>query len=132
MQRRLAERTAEVKALSLTSHGVPTALFAQACPAPCVVIDRNQLILDVNEPAQRWMQAEENSLVGKNIGHYLQIKSVPPLDEVVRQFGEGIRKVVTARLLHVRPGRLMMARANLCPAVVEGAESLAYFLIISD
>jgi len=132
MRRRLSDRDQVIKDLTLTSHGVPTVLFAQACPAPCFLVGHDQLILDVNEPAQRWMSTEQQALVGKNIGHYLQIKSVPPVDEIVRQFGDGVRRVFPARVLHLRPGRLVMARANICPAVINGTRDVAYFLLVSE
>ncbi len=132
MRRRLSEREGAIKDLSLTSRGVPTILFAEACPTPCFLIGHDHAILDINEPAERWMSAQEDSLIGKNVGHYLQIKTVPPVDEILRQFADGVRRVFPARVLHVRPGRLVMARANLCPAIVNGAKELAYFLLIAE
>jgi predicted DNA-binding ribbon-helix-helix protein len=132
MRRRLAEQDSAIKELTLTSRGVPTILFAEACPTPCFLVGGDNVILEINEPAERWMSAEGQALVGKNIGHYLQIKTVPPVDEIIRQFGDGVRRVFPARVLHVRPGRLVMARANLCPAIVNGAAELAYFLIVSE
>lgn len=132
IRNRLSQREAAIRDLSLTSRGVSTVLFAEACPTPCFLVGRDQAILEINEPAQRWMSAKEQALVGRNIGHYLQIKSVPPVDEIVRQFGDGVRRVFPARVLHVRPGRLVMARANLCPAIVNGAVEVAYFLMIAE
>jgi predicted DNA-binding ribbon-helix-helix protein len=132
MRHRLAEQDTAIKELTLTSRGVPTILFAEACPTPCFLVGRDHVIIEINEPAQRWMSAEGQALVGKNIGHYLQIKSVPPVDEIIRQFSDGVRRVFPARVLHVRPGRLVMARANLCPAIVNGTAEVAYFLIVSE
>ncbi len=132
IRNRLSQREAAIRDLSLTSRGVSTVLFAEACPTPCFLVGRDHAILEINEPAQRWMSAKEQALVGRNIGHYLQIKSVPPVDEIVRQFGDGVRRVFPARVLHVRPGRLVMARANLCPAIVNGAVEVAYFLMIAE
>ena len=54
------------------------------------------------------------------------------VDEILRQFADGVRRVFPARVLHVRPGRLVMARANLCPAIVNGAREMAYFLLIAE
>ena len=54
------------------------------------------------------------------------------MDEILRQFADGVRRVFPARVLHVRPGRLVMARANLCPAIVNGAREMAYFLLIAE
>jgi predicted DNA-binding ribbon-helix-helix protein len=120
----------DVRSLSLTGQGVPVALLAQACPSPCLVIGGGNLIQFVNEPAQKWMSAQESALVSTNVEHYFQIKSQPPLSEIVRQFADGIRKVFPTRLVHVRPGRLVMARANLCPALVNAGGDVTYFMII--
>jgi hypothetical protein len=43
-----------------------------------------------------------------------------------------VRQTYPARVLHLRPGRLVMARATLCPAIVDGPNDLAYFLIINE
>jgi predicted DNA-binding ribbon-helix-helix protein len=131
MRRRLADCESANKHLNLTSKGVPASLFVQACPVPCFLVGRDNLVLEINEPAQRWMSVQEGTLVGKNIAHYLQIKSLPPLEHILRQFGEGVRRVFPARVLHVRPGRLMMARANLCPAIVAGPGNASYFLMVA-
>lgn len=132
LRERLSRVSAEVKSLTLTTRGVPAALYAEACPAPCFLIGPDQLILDLNDPARRWMSAPVESLVGKRIDHYLQIKSVPVIEEIVRQFRDGGRKVFAARVLHVRPGRLVMASANLCPAIIDGPDRFAYFLFIDQ
>jgi predicted DNA-binding ribbon-helix-helix protein len=134
LRRRLSQRDAEVKALTLTSRGVPAALLAQACPTPCFLIGADQVILETNEPAQKWMSTPAPALVGKVVDHYLQIKSVPPIEEIVRLFRDGARRLFAARVLHLRPGRLVMARANLCPAMIsaERPEDFGYFLIIQE
>jgi predicted DNA-binding ribbon-helix-helix protein len=134
LRRRLSARDAEVKTLTLTSRGVPAALLAQACPTPCFLIGKDQLILETNEPAQKWMSTPAAALAGKIVDHYLQIKSVPPIDEIVRQFRDGARRLFAARVLHLRPGRLVMARANLCPAVIDAdrPQDFGYFLIIQE
>jgi predicted DNA-binding ribbon-helix-helix protein len=134
LRQRLAQRDAEIKTLTLTSRGVPAALIAQACPAPCFLIGNAQIIQEANEPAQKWMSTPAASLIGKIVDHYLQIKSVPPIEEIVRQFREGARKLFAARVLHLRPGRLVMARANLCPAMIDAEKpaDFGYFLIIQE
>jgi predicted DNA-binding ribbon-helix-helix protein len=134
LRQRLSERDAQIKTLTLSSRGVPAALLAQACPTPCFLIGDAQIIQEANEPAQKWMSTPAASLVGKIVDHYLQIKSVPPVEEVVRQFREGARRLFAARVLHLRPGRLVMARAHLCPAIVdpERPADFGYFLIIQE
>ena len=134
LRRRLSQRDAEIKTLRLTSRGVPAALIALACPTPCFLIGNDQLILETNEPAQKWMSTPGTALAGKIVDHYLQIKSMPPIDEVVRQFRDGARRLFAARVLHLRPGRLVMARAHLCPATIDAdrPQDFAYFLIVQE
>lgn len=134
LRQRLSQRDAEIKTLTLTTRGVPAALIAQACPTPCFLIGSDQIILEVNEPGEKWMSTPASSLVGKIVDHYLQIKSVPPVDEIVRQFRQGMRRLFAARVLHLRPGRLVMARANLCPAMIDADRpaDFGYFLIIQE
>ena len=132
LRRRVRDLDERIRALTLTSRGVPVTLFTQACPAPCFLIDQGQRILTVNEPAQKWMSADQATLLGKNVEHYLQIKSVPPIQDVLRQFAAGAQQTYPARVLHLRPGRLVMARATLCPGIVDGPNDLAYFLIINE
>lgn len=134
LRRRLSQRDAEIKTMRLTSRGVPAALIAQACPTPCFLIGNDQLILETNEPAQKWMSTPGTALAGKIVDHYLQIKSMPPIDEVVRQFRDGARRLFAARVLHLRPGRLVMARAHLCPATIDAdrPQDFAYFLIVHE
>ena len=134
LRQRLAERDAQIKTLTQTSRGVPAALLAQACPTPCFLIGSDQIIQEANEPAQKWMSTPAAALVGKIVDHYLQIKSVPPVEDIIRQFREGARRLFAARVLHLRPGRLVMARAQLCPAMVDAERpaDFGYFLIIRD
>jgi len=132
LRRRVRDLDERIRALTLTSRGVPATLFAHACPTPCFLIDQGQRILAANEPAQKWMSTDQATLVGKNVEHYLQIKSVPPIQEVLGQFAAGTQQVYPARVLHLRPGRLIMARATLCPAIVDGPNDLAYFLIVNE
>jgi predicted DNA-binding ribbon-helix-helix protein len=134
LRRRLTQRDAAIKTLTLTSRGVPAALLAQACPTPCFLIGNAQIIQEANEPAQKWMSTPAASLIGQIVDHYLQIKSVPPIEEIVRQFRDGARRLFAARVLHLRPGRLVMARANLCPAMIDAEKpaDFGYFLIIQE
>ena len=134
LRRRLSQRDADIRNLTLTSRGVPAALLVQACSTPCFLIGTDQIILETNEPAQKWMSTPAAALAGKVIDHYLQIKSVPPIEEIVRQFRCGARKLFAARVVHLRPGRLVMARANLCPAMVdeERPTDFGYFLIVQE
>jgi predicted DNA-binding ribbon-helix-helix protein len=122
------ERDAEDRRLG--AGGVPITLFAEACPAPCLVVDSVHNVLRANDAAQEWMGTSEEALLGKSVKHYFQIKSATPLDEIVRQYGAGGLKVFTARIVYVRPGRLVVARAKICPGVVRALDDLAYLILV--
>jgi len=122
------ERDAEDRRLA--GGGVPVALFAEASPAPCLIVDAGHKVLRANAAAQEWMGTSEEALLGKSVQHYFQIKSATPLDEIVRQYGAGSLKVFSARMVYVRPGRLVVARAKICPGVVQGQGDLAYLILV--
>lgn len=121
------ERDAEDRRLT---GGVPVALFAEACPAPCLIVDAGHNVLRANAAAQEWMGTSEEALLGKSVQHYFQIKSATPLDEIVRQYAAGSLSVFSARMVYVRPGRLVVARAKICPGVVGGQGDLAYLILV--
>lgn len=122
------ERDAEDRRLA--SGGVPVTLFAEACPAPCLIVDAGHEVLRANAATCEWMGTTEEALIGKSVQHYFQIKSAKPLDEIVRQYAEGAFSTFAARIVYVRPGRLVVARAKICPAVVRSPEDLAYLIMV--
>ena len=64
------------------------------------------------------------------LDRYMQIKVPVPLPQILEQFAAGRSNVYPARVICLRPGRLIMAKGNLCPAVVRGDGDLLYFLMI--
>jgi predicted DNA-binding ribbon-helix-helix protein len=122
------ERAAEDH--KLAGGGVPVTLFADASPAPCLIVGGDHQIRRANQPACEWMGTTEEALAGKSVQHYFQIKAQAPLDEIVRQYGAGRLQVFSARLVYVRPGRLVVARAKICPAVVQGPQDVSYLILM--
>jgi predicted DNA-binding ribbon-helix-helix protein len=120
----------QVRQLSLASRGVPVTVIADACPAPCLVVSRAQAVLHANAAALRWMAVDGKALIGKSIEHYFQIKSTLPLADIVERFARGEAGIFPARIVYLRPGRVIMARANLCPAMIAGPDDLAYLVLI--
>jgi predicted DNA-binding ribbon-helix-helix protein len=127
---RIKELEREAEDRRLASGGVPVTLFAEACPAPCLIVDARHQVLRANAAACEWMGTTEEALVGKSVQHYFQIKSATPLDVIVRQYAEGTFSTFAARIVYVRPGRLVVARAQICPAVVRSPEDLAYLILV--
>lgn len=118
-----------VEEQALTTTGVPLGLIVDSCPAPCLLVAQDQTILRVNAAAQKWMGAAADALAGKSLDHYLQIRSVPPLSEIMAAFGRGELASHAARVVYLRPGRVVMARATLCPASYEQG-AFSYLVMI--
>lgn len=127
---RIKELERQAEDQRLASGGVPVTLIAEACPAPCLIVSGDHLLLRVNPAAREWMGSAEDALIGKSVQHYFQIKSNVPLDDVVQRYAAGELAVFPARIVYVRPGRLVVARANICPAHSGGPDDLAYLILV--
>lgn len=123
LERRLDE-------LRLTARGAPLALIAEACPVPCLILSEDHRIHRANAAAAEWMSTTPDALAGKAVEHYLQIKSATPLDEIVRRYRTGDRSVAALRVVYFRPGRVVMARAAVCPAEVGEGGAASYLMFI--
>lgn len=122
------EREAEDRALS--GGGVPITLFVEASPAPSLIVGGDHNIRRANAAACEWMGTTEEALIGKSVQHYFQIKAPRPLDEIAGHYEAGGLDVFNARIVYVRPGRLVVARAKICPGIVQGPEDLAYLIMV--
>lgn len=122
------ERKAEDRALA--AGGVPVAVIADACPSPCLVVASDHRVLRANLAAREWMGASEEALIGKSVQHYFQIKSSASLEEIVKKYADGSLAVFSARIVYVRPGRLVVARANICPGQVREDGGIAYLILV--
>jgi hypothetical protein len=103
---------------------------ADACPSPCFLLNAQSLVLKTNGAAQKWLSIDEATLRDKPIDRYMQIKVPVPLPQIIEQFAAGRSSVFPARVICLRPGRLIMAKGNICPAVVRADGDLLYFLMI--
>jgi len=133
----LAELKTQVKELeekvrqqSMSGQGVSAALLADACPAPVFVADGKSTLLKANAAAQKWLGLAESALVGKLLDQYFQIKSTQSLGQIVDQFRLGRDQVFPARIVCLRPGRLIMAKANICPVLHKVDGDLIYMVMI--
>ena len=82
------------------------------------------------EPAKTWFGTDGEALIGKSLSHYLQIRSKPKLSEILTGYRSGETRNHSARVVYLRPGRLVMARAGICPAMVGGEQELLYLVMI--
>jgi predicted DNA-binding ribbon-helix-helix protein len=117
---------------ALIGAGVSIAQIADACPSPCFVVSQDHIIRRTNAAAQSWAGVREAGLVGRSLEHYFQVKAALPLAEIVRRFGTGSMQIFPARILYLRPGRVVAAEANLCPAVVRGPQDLLYLVLVDS
>ena len=123
LERKLDDRT-------MVGHGVSLAALAEACPAPCFVLSHDHVIRRANPAAQAWIGVRESALIGKSFEHYFQLKAQLPLSEIVAQFRQGVAKVFPAQILYLRPGRVIMAKASVCPGAFNGSDGLLYLVFV--
>lgn len=116
---------------SLVSSGVPIASIVEACPSPCLLVRAPDEILRINEPGRAWFGAEGEALIGKALSHYLQIRCKPKLTEILDAYANGAVNSYPARVVYLRPGRLVMAKASLCPAQI-GRDGKPVYLVMID
>ena len=119
-----------LQARALSAGPASIALFVEACPAACLVVAQDNRILRVNAAARQWMRSEDAGLVGQSFEHLFQVRSTPPLASILEQFGRGVAAVFPARLVSVRPGRVIVASANLCPAAVTGPDDFSFLVLV--
>jgi predicted DNA-binding ribbon-helix-helix protein len=120
----------ELTAVSRLGRGMPVSAMVEGMPTPCFALSQRHEVLRVNAPATSWIGMEEAALQGQRIDRYLQIVAARSLDSIVAEFGQGVVKLFPARILCPKPGRLLMARGMICPALVRAADDLAYLIMI--
>ncbi len=120
----------ELAALSRLGRGMPVSAMVEGMPAPCFVMSHRHEVLRANAQAIGWIGLEGAALVGQDIRRFLQILAAESLDSIIAEFGQGVVKLYPARILCPKPGRLLMARGVICPALVRGADDLAYLIMI--
>jgi predicted DNA-binding ribbon-helix-helix protein len=128
---RIAVLERDLNNRSLVSSGVPLASIIEACPSPCLLVRAPDEILRINEPGRAWFGTDGEALVGKSLSHYLQIRCKPKLAEVLDAYANGDTTTYPARVVYLRPGRLVMAKASLCPALVS-TDGLPVYLLMID
>lgn len=120
----------KVRNQSMSGEGISASLIADACPAPAFVVDGRNMVQKANQPAQKWLGLAESALVGRPVDQYFQVKSTLTLTQIVEQFGQGKYQVFPARIVCLRPGRLIMAKATICPVLRRSDQDLIYTIMI--
>jgi predicted DNA-binding ribbon-helix-helix protein len=120
----------KVRMQSMSGEGISASLIADACPAPTFVVDGRSMVQKANQPAQKWLGLAESALVGRPVDQYFQVKSTMTLPQIVEQFGQGKYQVFPARSVCLRPGRLIMAKATICPVLRRSDQDLIYTIMI--
>jgi predicted DNA-binding ribbon-helix-helix protein len=120
----------KVRMQSMSGEGISASLIADACPAPTFVVDGRSMVQKANQPAQKWLGLAESALVGRPVDQYFQVKSTMTLPQIVEQFGQGKYQVFPARIVCLRPGRLIMAKATICPVLRRSDQDLIYTIMI--
>jgi predicted DNA-binding ribbon-helix-helix protein len=120
----------KVRMQSMSGEGISASLIADACPAPTFVVDGRSMVQKANQPAQKWLGLADSALVGRPVDQYFQVKSTMTLPQIVEQFGQGKYQVFPARIVCLRPGRLIMAKATICPVLRRSDQDLIYTIMI--
>ena len=120
LKTQISELEDKVRLQSMSGQGASASLIADASPAPCFVVNGQNAVLKANAAA----------LIGKAVDQYFQIKSTLPIQQIVEQFGAGRAQVFPARIVCLRPGRLIMAKANICPVLRRSESDLVYIILI--
>jgi predicted DNA-binding ribbon-helix-helix protein len=121
------ERLREAK---MQAGGVSVEVIADSIPTPCFVLNERSLVVKTNAASRKWLGMEEAALRDQPIDRYLQIKVPVPLPRIIAQFGSGRGTAFPARVICLRPGRLIMAKATICPATVRSESDLLFFLLV--
>ena len=130
LKTQIEELEGKVRLQSMSGEGISASLIADACPAPCFVVDARNAVQKANQPAQKWLGLAESALVGRPVDQYFQVKSTISLQQIVEQFGTGKYQVYPARIVCLRPGRLIMAKATICPVLRRSDTDLIYVIMI--
>jgi predicted DNA-binding ribbon-helix-helix protein len=129
---RIAALQQDLDDRALVSRGIPIASIVEACPSPCLLVRLPDEIIRINEPARTWFGTEGDTLLGKSLSHYVQIRSKPKFSDILAAYLAGDTRSHAVRVVYLRPGRLVMARASMCPAMVGGDQELLYLVMIDS
>lgn len=92
--------------------------IVEACPAPCLMISREGVIQHVNEAFIHLLQARREDLRGQPVDRCFRIRGRFRLGDLWGRLADGFIKAVPANLAYVAPGRVIVAKACLCPITV--------------
>jgi PAS domain-containing protein len=127
---RLRSAEEQIADLSLSRGTTDVAAIVGACPAPCIMINQDRLIMRVNEAFIRWLGASHEELQGQPLDRFFQIRGHFRLPELWARFGRGYTKPVAAKLAYVAPGRVIVAKAQLCATVVNGPDDFCCLIML--
>lgn len=126
----VADLELRLREAKMQAGGVSVETIAEAMPVPCFVLNESSLVVKSNAAARKWLGVEEAALRDQQIERFMQIKVPIPLPRIIAQFGAGRAQTFPARVICLRPGRLIMAKANLCPATIRSATDLLFLLMV--
>jgi len=127
---RLGSAEEQLQKAALATGTTDLSSIVGACPAPCVVLAQDRTIQLVNEAFARWLNADHAALIGKPVEHFFQIRGHFRLDELWAKFGSGLTSAVPAKLAYVAPGRVVVAKANLCAAAIKGPDDFSCLIML--
>jgi predicted DNA-binding ribbon-helix-helix protein len=126
----VADLELRLRESKMQAGGVSVEIIAEAMPVPCFVLNESSVVVKSNAAAQKWLGVDEAGLRDQQIERYMQIKVPIPMPRIIAQFGAGRAQSFPARVICLRPGRLIMAKANICPATIRSVTDLLFLLIV--
>jgi predicted DNA-binding ribbon-helix-helix protein len=103
-----------------------------ANPSPAILVGHGGTIQAANAPFARWSRTPIEKLVGQRYEWFFQLRAAPRLQDIVAKFAAGSREVYPARISYIAPGRVVVAKANLCLAATFDAGEYTWAVQIED
>jgi hypothetical protein len=95
-----------------------------------MALDRR--ILRTNDGFARWYGPAAVNLAGKPLDHFFKLRTVQPLETLLRGFAAGDIPAVRAHLLYVVPGRVVAAPARLMPVARRASDDFALLIMVAE
>lgn len=131
LQQDMASLKSELSLYRQAGHTISAAAIAMACPSPCFVVNgKSGRVIGLNDLACKWLGVARDDIIERGLDQYVQIKTATPLPEILKAFAEGRNEPTQAKLVYLKPGRVVISKANLCPAVRRGSSDFDYFVMV--
>jgi predicted DNA-binding ribbon-helix-helix protein len=106
--------------------------LVDANPSPALLVAQTGVIQRSNAAFARWSRTPAEKLVGQSYEWFFQLRASIRISEIQARFAAGSREIVPARISYIAPGRVVVAKANLCLASSQGVGEYVWAVQIDD